>query len=612
LLLLPALAFFATGVLLLRVFPFFLRLGERMTRRAPIALRLAFLTAARSPAQAAAATTFLAIALGTCLFALNYRATLDGQARDQARFAVGATWRVTEAAPIDTAVLDVRASRGGDARTATAADVAPVSDRGDVTPLTRYARVSDEAPTPVLRLTARLRETGSAGVEQRVEVVALPAERIASLLGWRGGFSARSPDEIARLLRPAPVRLQGPRLRSDARALRFWVRADTKFDRFVVLHFLLPAEQRFVHVRAGTLVQGWQRLRIHVPRRLRGAELTAVEFPPVLVPLGAAPDQGMIRFGRFEQRRAAGWTPLPRFARWAATPAGGEVNAYEFRDGPVRNPVEFSLEGTAVALIHVPSPVPAELSALVSAPVGAVSVDRRITIDARGTAIPVHVAARAELFPTVTASPREFVVVDYDTLFAALNLDQPGIAAPSEVLFFSPQAPGFAARLDEPPFRLARPFAAAELEARLLSDPLAGGARRVLGITALVAAALALLGLLLAARAILSSERPVLAEYEALGVPPTTLARSTQLRLLVLSAFGTAAGVAGGLLAVRLIGSFVAVTGSAGRPLPPIEPVVAWAAGGAVVLAVWIAASLIAVLLAGRAFREAAATRLRA
>ena len=226
--------------------------------------------------------------------------------------------------------------------------------------------------------------------------------------------------------------------------------------------------------------------------------------------------------------------------------------------------------------------------------------------------MPLRVAATARLFPTVTETPREFVVVDYDTLFAALNLDQPGVAAPSEALFLRRQAPGFAARLNDPPFRAARAVGAEQLEARLLSDPLAGGARRVLGITALVAAALALLGLLLAARTILSSERSVLAEYEALGVPPSTLARSMQLRLLLLSAFGTAAGVAGGLLAVRLIGAFVAVTGTAGRPLPPIEPTFAWAAGGVVVLAVWIVASLVAVLLAGRAFREVAATRLRA
>jgi hypothetical protein len=64
---------------LLRALPFALHAGERLSRRAPFGLRLALLGAARNPAQAAAATTFLAVALGAALFGLNYRATLDRQ-----------------------------------------------------------------------------------------------------------------------------------------------------------------------------------------------------------------------------------------------------------------------------------------------------------------------------------------------------------------------------------------------------------------------------------------------------------------------------------------------------------------------------------------------------
>ncbi|MDQ3859438.1 MAG: hypothetical protein M3327_13515, partial [Actinomycetota bacterium] len=103
-----------------------------------------------------------------------------------------------------------------------------------------------------------------------------------------------------------------------------------------------------------------------------------------------------------------------------------------------------------------------------------------------------------------------------------------------------------------------------------------------------------------------------LAEYEALGVRPATLARSTQLRLIALSSFGVAAGFLGGLLAVRLIGSLVAVTGTAARPLPPIEPVVAWHADVVVVAIVTVAALVGAALLARPALRETAARRLRA
>src|SRR5205823_6852393 len=121
LLLVPALAFFAAAVVLLRVLPPLLRLAERTARHGPTSLRLALLTAARSPAQAAAATTFLAVSVGVALFSLDYRATLDRQAHDEARFAAGAAWRVIE--------------RG----------------KG-VAPLTSFRRVTTEVPTPALRL----------------------------------------------------------------------------------------------------------------------------------------------------------------------------------------------------------------------------------------------------------------------------------------------------------------------------------------------------------------------------------------------------------------------------------------------------------------------------
>lgn len=170
----------------------------------------------------------------------------------------------------------------------------------------------------------------------------------------------------------------------------------------------------------------------------------------------------------------------------------------------------------------------------------------------------------------------------------------------------------FSVGLGRPPFRVEKIVAAAPLAARLASDPLAAGARGVLLLAAAAAAALGLLGLILAARATLAAERLELAEYEALGVRRATLARSTQLRLVALSILGIGAGFLGGLLAVRLIGALVAVTGTAGQPLPPIEPVVAWRAD-AVVISVMAAAALVsAALLARRALRETAARRLRA
>jgi hypothetical protein len=612
LLLVPALAFFATGVLLLRVVPFALRLGERLTRTAPFAIRLAFVTAARTPAHAAATTTFLAIALGSALFGLNYRATLERQARDEARFTSGASWRVAERAAANPS-QPAAESRVGDTNTSpTGADVSPVTGAADVTPLSRFGLVSAERPTPVLRLPGRVPELGLDGEAEDIEVVALPASRLGKVLGWRDEFSTLTRGEIAARLRSGPVRLTGVRVADDARALRVRMRADTRLPRFAVLHFLLPHEQSFAHLRLGELTRGWRTLSLRLPRSLPGAELVGIEFPPLYVPFSLPPDFGTVEVGRFEQLRPGRWSPLAPIDDWVASTVGGSVNVLRMSSGPVKERLQFFVKDAPQALIRPSLDLPDPLPVLASGPVTGAAVDGVITLNLQGRELRARVAGTARLFPTVIEEPSRFVVVDYETLFAALNVDQPGLAVPSETWFFAPQRPGFLAALEDPPFRVAAAVGLEPLTERLLTDPLAAGTRQVLGLAALAAAALALLGLVLAARATLASERLLLAEYEALGVPPATLARSTQIRLVALSSLGVAAGILGGLLAVRLIGAFVAVTGTAARPLPPIEPVVAWKAGSALLTVVVLAAVGTAAIFATQALRETAARRLRA
>ena len=58
--------------------------------------------------------------------------------------------------------------------------------------------------------------------------------------------------------------------------------------------------------------------------------------------------------------------------------------------------------------------------------------------------------------------------------------------------------------------------------------------------------------------------------------------------------------------------ALVAVTGGAERPLPPIEPVIAWTLDGVVILAVAATALATAAAVARRGMRDTAARRLRA
>ena len=405
------------------------------------------------------------------------------------------------------------------------------------------------------------------------------------------------------------MRLAGPAIAPDATALRAWVQADTHRPRIVVLHFLLPG-QTFAHVVAGLAWKAWRRVELPLPRRLRRAQLVGVEFLPTYVAPGRVPDiSGTVDLGRFEVRRAGAWSPLPPLRSWVAAGSDSGQGGYLVHDAPFsagspeRQGLELDLNGTPTPLIRPGLHLPAALPALVGAEAAAQAVDGKLTVDLAGRTLSVRVAATATHFPTIVGNPSSFVVVDYDTLFAALNADRPGAAVPSEAWFFRPQ---------RPPVRVAHLRGADELRARLLHDPLAGGTRDVLGITALVAAALAALGLLVGVRSTLDSERLQAAEYEALGVAPSLLARSVQLRLVALSAFGLGAGFLGGVLAVRLIGAFVAVTGTATSPIPSIVPVVAWIPAAIVVAALGAVALVSAHLVARRALRGPAARRLTA
>jgi hypothetical protein len=584
-------------VLLLRLLPITLRASERVARHGPVGVRLAFLTAARSPAQTAAATTFLAIALGSALFSLNYRATLERQARDQASFTAGAPWRVVER------------GRAGES---------------DVTPLTRFARLTRDRPTPVLRLDGDVVEAYPEGATLPIRVLALPAARLRELLGWRHNFSSFSRTQIADRLRPRPVRLTGPRLAGDAEELRVWARAQTDYPRMIVLHLLLPG-QNFAHVRLGVVWRRWRRLTLPLPQTLRGAELVGLEYAPTYVPTDFKYDpRGFVDLGRIEQSRGGAWSPLPSLANWTQTtsPDGtaGLLLTKPLQDAPIARSLRFDLNGTFRPLIHpklgLPLPEPGfengPVPALASGPVAAQAVDRLLTIDLPGKQIAARVVGSARLFPTITERQSSFVVLDYDTLFAVMNADQPGLVAPSEAWLFQPQRSDFAARLSQPPFRLERIVNVQQLEHALLDDPLAAGTRTMLGIAAVVAAALTLVGLILAARSALVAGRLQLAEYEALGVARSALRRSAQLRLFALALLGVAAGLLGGFVSVRLTGAFVAVTGTAKRPLPPIATVAAWSAAGIVVAAVVVAGAVAAALVASRALRETTARRLRA
>jgi len=265
------LTFFVTAVLLLRLMPVLVRLAERAVRHAPTGARLAFLGAARRPAQAALATTFLAVAVGAATFSLDYRSTLEHQTRDQANFTAGGLWRVVESSSQRQPVV-----------AANGVVTQPVESATDVAPLTRYAAVSQEQPTPVLRLAMQQLNT-SAGSNQAgvpVTLLGIPTARLNEIRGWRAGFSSASRAELTRRLAAHTVSAPGP---ASARRRRLAGMGQNGRDLSteVAFWFLLPGQDTRVVRVAVVAPSQWKLVRFPLPHELRGTQLIGIDLNPV-------------------------------------------------------------------------------------------------------------------------------------------------------------------------------------------------------------------------------------------------------------------------------------------------------------------------------------------
>ena len=140
----------------------------RLGRRGPIALRLAAASLARNPGHAAIASTFLVASLGLALFAVSYRSTLLTGQRDEARYAVPASFLLSE-------------------------------DFDQLVPVLHGARLSRYPTTPM----QALRLTGNVPSGTTFTFLGLPSGSLAGIDGWRPDFAQRPLPSLASSLTPA-------------------------------------------------------------------------------------------------------------------------------------------------------------------------------------------------------------------------------------------------------------------------------------------------------------------------------------------------------------------------------------------------------------------------
>jgi len=515
LLLVPALIVFAATVAAARLLAPALRALGRVGRRGPISLRLAAASLARNPGHAAIAATFLVASLGLALFAIAYRSTLERGQRDEAGYAVPASYVLTE-------------------------------DLLQLVPVLHGAQHLPAAPTDVDRLSGNVPSGSTFGF------LALPASALPSIGGWRSDFSSAPRTELAKALAPSQASLRTLALPAGR---QFTLPATGSGDPIGIRAIFRSRLGDYVAVSLGH-TDGTKPVVLHGRIPFRHATLAQLRFDilnngrtTANGGIGIQPSaKGTVSFGtpRVDD------TPVrSAFASWIGLDGISGAGA---RLGYVLTPDEEdvyrprqSTDGKALPVVVTPH---------VAAEAGPHGI---IPLDVEGETIAARVVGVVQRFPSIDG---DAVVADLGQAATRLDSRSPGLGTTNELWLNGPRAP------ETPELTV---VSHAETLATLQSDPLARGALITLAGTAAVALLLALVGLVLAVVGDIRDERGELFDLEAQGASPATIRTHLRLRAALVAAFGVLGGIALGALLSALVVSLVSVTASAAEPEPPLR-----------------------------------------
>ena len=415
----PLLASFAFAVLLGRLLEPAIRTGLRASRKAPVTLRLALLALHRSPSRAAGVAGFLAVSVGLATFALSYRATLDSSSAERAAYAVPLDYTLNEGAAL----------------------VAP----RDAATLKSYRGLAPGVGAwPILRQVADA--AGSRGAPLTPTVIGVPAAVLPQLHGWRSDFSAQSPAELARLLRPnGRVALAGAVIPRSATRLTLPVRMTGAAAQLVLV--VQTAGGDAAQLRPPVPPKGVDRmLGVPVPPALRGGRVTAIQLQ---LPSN---DQRSAAHGGAEGRNGAkgfaGTLVLGPLA--AMTPAGavglaplagwrGHGGVEARRNGDSLT-LRYVIDTSQQAVLRPHQPFDDRRLPVVASPDVAASagVSRALELSFGGQVVHARLVAVAKRFPTTQDSGDSFVVADEASLASALGADDLPSSIPDELWLSTP------------------------------------------------------------------------------------------------------------------------------------------------------------------------------
>jgi hypothetical protein len=288
----------------------------------------------------------------------------------------------------------------------------------------------------------------------------------------------------------------------------------------------------------------------------------------------------------------------------ARTGAGGAAGAAGAGGAAVRGVhLRYAFGGDETSLLRPRQPTDGRPVPVLADPRTARAAgDAPLAVVVSGVPLAVRVVGTVRRFPTVDADAGGVLVADTAVVSTALDAARPGAGAPTELWLGSSTPARLQAALDRPPLAGLESRSRDAVAASLRDDPLAVELLRVLAASALLAAALCLVGLLLATWSTLRDEGAELYDLEAQGIEPSALARSVRLRAALLAAIGAGGGLVLGAALSALVVDAVSATAATEVPFPPLAVAIPWPLWIGGLLAFAVAAWLGVRLVVGRAF----------
>ncbi len=517
LLLVPALIVFAGAVVSARVLAPALRALGRAGRRGPLSLRLAAASLARNPGHAAIAATFLVASLGLAMFAVAYRSTLLLGQKDEAAFAVPASYVLTE-------------------------------DFEQLVPVLHGAQKLPAKPTPIDRLSGNVPSGATFGF------LALPGRALPGIGGWRSDFSPRARTQLATALQPTGATLRTLTL-PHGRFFTLPATGPAHGDDIGIRAFFRDNLGDYVAVSLGH-TDGAKRVLLHARIPFRHATLAQLRFDilnngriTANAGTGIQPSaKGTITFGT---PRVDGTPIANAFANWVGTSGiSGRGATVGYVLTPDLDAIFRPLQPTDG------HPLPVLVTPAIAAAAGPHGI---IPLDIEGEQIAARVVGVVQRFPSIDG---DAVVADLTQAATRLDTRSPGLGTPDE-LWLDGTTPPHTPELTV--------TSHADTLAHLRADPLARGALITLAGTAAVALLLALLGLVLAVVGDVRDDRGELFDLEAQGASPATIRTHLRLRSALVAAFGVLGGLGLGAILSALVISLVSVTAGAAEPEPPLR-----------------------------------------